>query len=93
MALLRPPFFRLAKLVDESGQPVFPGMRLVANITFLALELNRWPSEVYKQYLHNPRDIDLVLLYLDYRQKEERNETEKMETERERLKNKYGHLR
>jgi hypothetical protein len=83
-------FFRLAEVIDEFGFPAFPGMRLVANLTYLAKELNKWPSEVYKQYLYQPQDIELMVACMDHRNKKEEKERDKMQEEQDRLKRKYG---
>lgn len=66
--------------------PAFPGIRQVANITYLALELNKWPSEVYERLLVQPRDVELCFLALDHRAKKEKKEHEKLEEEQERIK-------
>lgn len=65
-------------------------MRLVANITILALELKKWPSEVYEQYLKQPQDIELLMLGLDWQNKKDQKELDKMEEERSRIKSQYG---
>jgi hypothetical protein len=85
MVLTLPPFFRLADLIDENGQAVFPGIRLVVYLTYLALELKKFPSEVYQQYLTHPRDIELLLLAIDHKAKMEQKEIEKTERARERI--------
>ena len=78
-------FFPLADAIDERGGPLFPGIRFVVNITFLALEMNKWPSEVFAQYLRQPKDIELIMAALETKRKAEDKEKNRLEDEQEKI--------
>lgn len=66
---------------------MFPGIRTVFNVAMVALDTNRWPSEVYSQFKKMPRDIELILAAMDYRRKlEEKEKTELDEKQAKLLK-------
>jgi hypothetical protein len=65
-------------------------MRFVASIATLAVEMNKWPSEIYQQYLRQPRDIELVMAVFEHRKKLEDREREKIEEEQRKVKLRHG---
>lgn len=69
---------------------MFPGIRLVVNMTLLALEMNKWPSEIYAQLRNQPKDIELVMAALEHKKKQEDKERTKIEEEQERIRRRQG---
>lgn len=69
---------------------MFPGIRLVVNLTLLAMEMNKWPSEIYTQLVRQPRDIELIMAGLEYKKRKEDKEKTRIEEEQEKLRRRQG---
>jgi hypothetical protein len=90
MALAPPIFFPLANALDDSGGPLFPGIRFIVNLSVIAVKMNKWPSEVYERYLSHPRDIELVLAAYEQEKKAEDKERNKIEEQQARISQRHG---
>jgi hypothetical protein len=62
--------------------PVYPGMAFLKFIVEWANEAHRMPSAVYRQYLRNPKDFQLLAEYRNYKIEKENKEQERSRSKR-----------
>lgn len=81
-------FFKLAeeKELGRGGYvPKYPGAAFLAFVVEWSDRHGKMPSEVFQQYLENPKDFQLLMAFRGYKAEKEKQEIEKAESKSKNL--------